>query len=127
MRSIVGRFLEHHRVYHFHAGGERKTYLASADWMERNLFRRVETCFPVEDEELRARVLAEGIEAPLEDTSQAWVLGEDGTYTPVRGAGRTQGPARASQTELRERLGGLGGRKLEARKKKGRSLPRKVG
>ena len=56
MRSIVGRFLEHSRVYQFENAGEREVYCASADWMDRNLFRRIEVAFPVEAPELKARV-----------------------------------------------------------------------
>ena len=56
VRSIVGRFLEHSRIYRFENGGRPEIYLASADWMARNFFRRVETCFPIEDAELRAQI-----------------------------------------------------------------------
>lgn len=81
VRSIVGRFLEHSRVYHFHAAGEGKTYGASADWMARNLFGRVETCFPIESPRLRARVIDEAFGVHLRDNTQAWLLESDGTYT----------------------------------------------
>ena len=56
VRSLVGRFLEHSRIFRFENGGHPEFYLASADWMARNFFRRVETCFPVEDSELRAQI-----------------------------------------------------------------------
>jgi len=79
VRSIVGRFLEHSRVYYFFNGGEPEYWLASADWMERNFFRRVESCFPVEDRDLRARLDLE-LEAYLADNTQAWLLERDGSY-----------------------------------------------
>jgi polyphosphate kinase len=81
VRSIVGRFLEHHRIYHFHAGGDEITYCASADWMSRNLMRRVEIAFPIEDPLLRARVVTEGLTTYLADNTQAWELQADGSYT----------------------------------------------
>jgi polyphosphate kinase len=56
VRSVVGRFLEHSRIYRFESGGHPEVYLASADWMARNFFRRVETCFPIEDPDLRAHI-----------------------------------------------------------------------
>src|SRR5690606_11162895 len=59
VRSIVGRFLEHTRLYYFFAAGQELTYAASADWMERNFHRRVETGFPIDDEALRARAVRE--------------------------------------------------------------------
>ena len=80
VRSIVGRFLEHTRVFYFENGGEPRVYLSSADWMGRNFFNRVEVCFPVEDEDLRKRVVLESIDNYLQDNCQAWQLGEDGAY-----------------------------------------------
>ena len=80
VRSIIGRFLEHTRIYYFHHSGEELITLSSADWMERNLFNRVETCFPVTDEKLKARVLEEGLDIYLRDNAQAWLLQPDGTY-----------------------------------------------
>ena len=56
VRSLVGRFLEHSRIFRFENGGHPEIYLASADWMARNFFRRVETCFPIEDPELRGQI-----------------------------------------------------------------------
>ena len=69
VRSIVGRFLEHHRVYYFLADGAEVTYLSSADWMDRNLFRRVEVAFPVLDKALKARVIKESLRVHLEDNA----------------------------------------------------------
>ena len=80
VRSIVGRFLEHSRVYWFANGGRSEIYCASADWMERNLLRRIEVCFPIIDAELAQRVYAEALENYLADNTQAWLLRADGTY-----------------------------------------------
>jgi polyphosphate kinase len=79
VRSIVGRFLEHHRVVYFHNDGHPEVYLSSADWMERNFFRRVEIAFPLLDPKLRTRMV-EQLEAYLADTAQSWVLQADGSY-----------------------------------------------
>ena len=86
VRSIVGRFLEHTRVFYFENGGAPKVYLSSADWMGRNFFNRVEVCFPIEDEELRKRVVRESIDNYLRDNSQAWQLERDGGYQPATSA-----------------------------------------
>jgi polyphosphate kinase len=80
VRSIVGRFLEHTRIYYFHDGGEEKLYLSSADWMDRNFFRRVEACFPIEDKRMKKKILKEGIMNYLADNSQSWILQSDGRY-----------------------------------------------
>jgi polyphosphate kinase len=72
VRSIVGRFLEHSRTFCFLNGGAEDVYLSSADWMERNFFRRVEVCFPVLDAKLKKRVINEGLKSYLEDNTQAW-------------------------------------------------------
>jgi polyphosphate kinase len=77
--SIVGRFLEHSRVYYFENGGQREIYCGSADWMDRNLFRRIEVAFPVESAELQTRVTEE-LKLYLEDDCQAWTLSSDGHY-----------------------------------------------
>ncbi len=79
VRSIVGRFLEHHRVYYFANGGDAELYLSSADWMERNLFRRVEVAFPILDKKLRERIV-EQLGAYIADTAQSWILQADGYY-----------------------------------------------
>jgi len=92
--SIVGRFLEHHRVFYFRADGEEHVYLSSADWMDRNFFRRIEVCFPVRDRALKARVIKEGLHAYLADNVQAWEMGPDGSYTR-----RTPGKKRYSAQE----------------------------
>jgi polyphosphate kinase len=78
--SIIGRFLEHSRVYWFANGGEPQTYCSSADWLERNLLRRIETCFPILDPALAKRVYEEEIENYLADNTEAWELRSDGSY-----------------------------------------------
>jgi polyphosphate kinase len=80
VRSVIGRFLEHHRIFYFHADGAEKLYLASADWMERNFFRRIEICFPVLEPRLKRRVLKEGLRTYLADNCQAWDMDGDGNY-----------------------------------------------
>jgi polyphosphate kinase len=82
VRSIVGRFLEHSRCYYFHNGGDEEVYCASADWMDRNFFRRIELMFPIRDEGLKARVMAD-IDTYLADNSQAWELRADGRYVQL--------------------------------------------
>jgi polyphosphate kinase len=103
VRSIVGRFLEHARVVHFHAGGKGLTYLSSADWMSRNLFRRVETSFPIETPKLRERVIKEAFTLPLADNARSWELQRDGTYKRVRTTKTAR--RRSSQQQLMELLG----------------------
>ena len=80
VRSIVGRFLEHTRIYHFHHAGEDLLYCSSADWMDRNLFNRVETCFPINHPALKSQMLEEGLQYYLRDNSRAWLLQPDGSY-----------------------------------------------
>jgi polyphosphate kinase len=79
--SIVGRFLEHSRLYYFHNAGKEELFMGSADLMTRNLDHRVETLFPIEDEQMRATILADVLEAYLRDTAKARVLNPDGSYT----------------------------------------------
>jgi polyphosphate kinase len=79
VRSIIGRFLEHSRVYYFHAGGKELVYCASADLMERNLFRRVEIAFPISEPEMRQRIVSD-LDLYLQDNSGAWELRADGTW-----------------------------------------------
>src|SRR5271165_1413022 len=93
VRSIVGRFLEHSRVYCFENAGAREIYCASADWMDRNLFRRIEVAFPIESAELQARVV-DDLKLYLEDDVQAWVLNADGQYVRAAGEGKVSAQAR---------------------------------
>ncbi|MSR48307.1 MAG: polyphosphate kinase 1 [Planctomycetes bacterium] len=103
VRSIVGRFLEHSRVFFFHAAGEEQLFLSSADWMERNLQKRVESCFPVLDKTLKQRVLRDGLRAYLEDNVQAFELQPDGSYTRAN-PGRAKG--KPAQQLLLEKASG---------------------
>ena len=86
VRSIVGRFLEHSRVYYFENAGDREIYCGSADWMDRNLFRRIEVAFPVEAPELQSRI-ADELKLYLTDDTQAWILDSTGLYTHADGPG----------------------------------------
>jgi polyphosphate kinase len=97
VRSVVGRFLEHSRVFFFHNGGAEEVYLASADWMDRNFFRRIELCFPVLDPALKRRVIREGLLPYLDDNAQAWTMHADGGYELL--AAR-RGRRRGAQEEL---------------------------
>jgi polyphosphate kinase len=80
VRSVIGRFLEHHRIFYFWNGGEENVYLASADWMDRNFFRRIETCFPLLDLKQKKRVINEGIKPYLKDNMRSWEMQPDGSY-----------------------------------------------
>jgi polyphosphate kinase len=80
VRSIIGRFLEHTRIFYFHNGGKEDIYLASADWMDRNFFRRIEACFPILDKKLKKRVLDEGLNIYLKDNCQAWEMDCNGFW-----------------------------------------------
>ncbi len=97
VRSIVGRFLEHSRIYYFYNAGNPLVFLSSADWMQRNFFKRVETCFPVEDPALRQRVIDEGLLCYLRDNQRAWQLRADGSYVRMP-SGRAK--PRDAQQEL---------------------------
>jgi polyphosphate kinase len=80
VRSIVGRFLEHHRIFYFYDAGKEQVFLSSADWMDRNFFRRVEVAFPINNRRLKRRVIAEGLSALLGDNQSAWLMQSDGHY-----------------------------------------------
>ncbi|MDO5073886.1 MAG: polyphosphate kinase 1 [Neisseria animaloris] len=80
VRSIIGRQLEHSRVYYFYNNGKEDTYISSADWMGRNFFRRIETCTPIELPELKTRIIREGLTLALQDNTQAWLMQPDGSY-----------------------------------------------
>lgn len=103
VRSIIGRFLEHSRVFYFQNGGAAEVYLSSADWMGRNFFNRIESAFLVEDKRLHQRVFKESLNSYLADNTRAWLLRSDGTYAPSKpGAGRI----RDAQQELLDNLSG---------------------
>jgi polyphosphate kinase len=80
VRSIIGRFLEHSRIFYFRSDGAHAIYLSSADWMDRNFFRRIEICFPVLEPKLKKRVLTEGLNVYLKDNTQAWEMDGEGNY-----------------------------------------------
>jgi polyphosphate kinase len=102
VRALVGRFLEHSRVYWFGNGGSPEIYCSSADWLERNLMRRVETCFPILDPALAERVYTEELDSCLRDNTQAWQLSADGSYRRII---REQGtPAHSAQAALMAKL-----------------------
>jgi polyphosphate kinase len=78
--SIIGRFLEHHRVFYFRNDGVDDVYISSADWMERNLHRRIEVCVPILDAGIKRRVISEGLRPYLKDNVRSWVMDADGNY-----------------------------------------------
>jgi polyphosphate kinase len=94
VRSVLGRFLEHSRVYWFANDGDAEIYCSSADWMERNLLRRVEACFPIRDPRLAARLFRETLQNYLDDNVQAWLLDAGGQY---RRATPGDAPAHSAQ------------------------------
>jgi polyphosphate kinase len=105
VRSIVGRFLEHSRVFYFRIGDTETVYLSSADWMGRNMFRRIELAWPVDDPAMRQRLIDETITPYLHDGRDAWQMMPDGHYEHVA---RLRGkPGRSAQRALSERFGNL--------------------
>jgi polyphosphate kinase len=102
VRSILGRFLEHHRVWYFGNGGAPDVWLSSADWMGRNLFKRIEVAFPVRDPALAKRVVDEGLQCYLADNRDAWALTANGAWKKIAPHGRAQ--PRQAQAELLARL-----------------------
>lgn len=83
VRSIIGRFLEHTRCYYFHNNGDIEVYCASADWMDRNFFRRIEVMFPILDSEIRQRLISD-LDTYLKDNTQAWLLDQHGVYQRIQ-------------------------------------------
>jgi polyphosphate kinase len=117
VRSIVGRFLEHSRIYYFANGGQDEVYLGSADWMPRNLYERVEVIFPVKDELLRERVRQEILESYLADNLKSRFLQKDGNYVRAwRAQGKRKPPTGARAFSAQDFLIGLaeGKQALEA-------------
>lgn len=104
VRSIIGRFLEHSRVFYFMAGEQESLYLSSADWMNRNMFGRVELAWPVDDSLLRQRLIDECLLAYLHDPQDAWELKVDGSYTRLQSTRRGK-PKTSAQTALMTRYG----------------------
>lgn len=103
VRSIIGRFLEHHRVMYFYAGGKEDVYLSSADWMDRNFFKRIELAFPLLDQKLKKRVITEGLKFYLADNQQGWDMNSQGHYQRRRSA---RSKPHNAQGELMLTLGG---------------------
>jgi polyphosphate kinase len=97
VRSVVGRFLEHSRIFYFLNDRAEDVYIASADWMERNFFRRIELCLPLLDRKVKQRVIREGLRPYLADNSQAWEMDADGNYRLRRPRGRLP---RSAQEQL---------------------------
>lgn len=95
VRSIIGRFLEHSRVFFFEAGDVQDIYLSSADWMTRNMTRRIELAWPVLDLDLRQRIVDECLLAYLHDTRNAWTLEPNGNYVRVDKKGHKKQSAQA--------------------------------
>jgi polyphosphate kinase len=87
VRSVVGRFLEHTRIFYFANAGDEEIYVGSADWMPRNLYERVEVTFPVRDAMLRQRVKQEILDVYLADSKKARHLKADGSYGPAERGG----------------------------------------
>jgi polyphosphate kinase len=92
VRSIIGRFLEHSRIFVFGNGGKTELYLGSADWMHRNIYERVEVMFHMRDPELCNQVLTEVIEPYLADTEKARILQPDGNYTRAHASRNGKAP-----------------------------------
>jgi polyphosphate kinase len=110
VRSVIGRLLEHSRVFYFRVNGVEELWLSSADWMNRNMLRRVELAWPVTDPALRHRLVDECLTAYLHDSRDAWLLQPDGTYVPATSAGgrggrKSRAEALSAQTSLMDRYG----------------------
>jgi polyphosphate kinase len=120
VRSIVGRFLEHSRIFYFENGCRPEVYVGSADWMPRNFFRRIELVFPIEDGVLRERLKRDVLDVQLADTAKARLLRPDGTYLPATTPAGTA--PRCSQSEFIA-LAGDGTRSWRRNRKPRRSYP----
>ena len=103
VRSVIGRMLEHSRVFYFRSGEHEDLYLSSADWMNRNMLRRIELAWPVTDPRIRQRIIDECLVAYLHDTEDAWKLQADGTYARIAPAPGRQ--AHGAQAALMLRYG----------------------
>ena len=104
VRSIIGRVLEHHRVFYFYAQGREDVYLSSADWMERNVFKRIELAFPILDKKIKKRVIHEGLRVYLTDNQLAWDMNAEGGYTRRKPSSNRVKP-RSAQSGLMQLLG----------------------
>jgi polyphosphate kinase len=101
VRSIIGRFLEHTRMFHFRNGGEAEVMISSADWMDRNFFKRIELAVPILDPKARRRIVREGLKPYLEDNVQAWEMQSDGSFRRVK---RGRKKAVSAQSDLLKAL-----------------------
>ena len=101
VRSVLGRFLEHARIFYFGNGGKSEVFCSSADWLVRNLHKRVETAFPVIVYRLKQRVIREGLRYYLKDNASAWRLKNDGSYVHLRPRAGQSG-FNAQETLLRD-------------------------
>jgi len=108
VRSVIGRFLEHSRVFYFRLGEVEDLYLSSADWMNRNMVRRVELAWPVTDPVQRQRIVDECLVAYLHDGVDAWDMGADGTYTHIQGDGKSAAHGAQAALMARYSLNGEG-------------------
>ncbi|WP_439587363.1 polyphosphate kinase 1 [Hydrogenophaga sp.] len=111
IRSVIGRLLEHSRVFYFRTGEDEELWLSSADWMNRNMLRRIELAWPVTDASLRHRIMDECLSAYLHDTKDAWLLQPDGRYVPAghHNGGRHRAPVlHSAQASLMARYGTKG-------------------
>ncbi|WP_434778635.1 polyphosphate kinase 1 [Neisseria sp. Ec49-e6-T10] len=99
VRSIVGRFLEHPRIYYFYNDAKEDLFISSADWMGRNFFRRIETCTPITNKKVKRRVFYEGLRLFLSDNCNSWEMNSDGTYKKRV----ARGQKRAAQTLLMQK------------------------
>src|SRR2546423_1873253 len=91
VRSVVDRFLEHSRVYYFENACQPQVFIASADWLPRNFYRRIETAFPIEDGVLRERIIREILDVSLADNVKARMLQPDGSYRRPKPARKEKG------------------------------------
>ncbi|HEX5738233.1 MAG TPA: polyphosphate kinase 1, partial [Hydrogenophaga sp.] len=107
VRSVIGRLLEHSRVFYFRVDGAEELWLSSADWMNRNMLRRLELAWPVTDASLRSRIMDECLSASLHDNKDAWLLQPDGHYVPA-GTGKARSGQHSAQAALMARYGSKG-------------------
>ena len=110
VRSIIGRFLEHTRIFYFSNNLEHNVYMSSADWMDRNFFRRIEVCFPILDKKLKKRVIEEGLKIYLQDNVQAWEMDSNGHYKVKATRRSTQ--KKCAQSILLQQLANLAPKSL---------------
>jgi len=110
VRSVIGRLLEHSRAFYFRIGDQDELWLSSADWMNRNMLRRIELAWPVSDPALRHRIMDECLSAYLHDTKDAWLLQPDGRYVPagLKSHGRQRAVLHSAQGSLMARYGSKG-------------------